>query len=111
MVDIPFVSAESPSLDQMPRPEGRSHASEACNTDRPSADGGRKKGSCAFASVWPVVGFHDIERIRESISHTRGGPAQLKSWKILTKLRCRPYRAGHLAKAIHVLQNHETTTL
>jgi hypothetical protein len=35
--------------------------------------------------------------------------AQLKSWKILTKLRCCPFRAGHLAKAIHVLQNREAT--
>jgi hypothetical protein len=34
--------------------------------------------------------------------------AQLKSWKILTKLRCCPHRAGHLAKAIHVLQTRET---
>ncbi|WP_026402678.1 transposase family protein, partial [Actinomadura rifamycini] len=33
--------------------------------------------------------------------------AQLKTWKILTKLRCCPHRAGHLAKAIHVLQNRE----
>ncbi|TDD77930.1 transposase family protein [Actinomadura darangshiensis] len=33
--------------------------------------------------------------------------AQLKNWKILTKLRCCPHRAGHLAKAIHVLQNRE----
>jgi hypothetical protein len=30
--------------------------------------------------------------------------AQLKVWKILTKLRCCPWRAGKLAKAIHVLQ-------
>jgi hypothetical protein len=30
--------------------------------------------------------------------------AQLKTWKILTKLRCCPSRAGKLAKAIHVLQ-------
>jgi hypothetical protein len=35
--------------------------------------------------------------------------AQLKTWKILTKLRCCPYQAGHLAKAIHVLQNRETS--
>jgi DDE superfamily endonuclease len=35
--------------------------------------------------------------------------AQLKTWKILTKLRCCPHRAGHLAKAIHVLQTRETT--
>jgi DDE superfamily endonuclease len=30
--------------------------------------------------------------------------AQLKSWRILRKLRCCPWRAGPLAKAIRVLQ-------
>jgi hypothetical protein len=35
--------------------------------------------------------------------------AQLKSWRILRKLRCCPRRAGQLAKAIHVLQNYEIT--
>jgi hypothetical protein len=33
--------------------------------------------------------------------------AQLKTWRILRKLRCCPWRAGQLAKAIHVLQLHE----
>jgi len=33
--------------------------------------------------------------------------AQLKVWKILTKLRCRAWRAGEIAKAIHVLQLRE----
>jgi hypothetical protein len=33
--------------------------------------------------------------------------AQLKSWRILHKLRCCPHRAGFLAKAIHVLQTRE----
>jgi hypothetical protein len=33
--------------------------------------------------------------------------AQLKVWKILTKLHCCPWRAGKLAKAIHVLQLRE----
>ena len=33
--------------------------------------------------------------------------AQLKTWKILAKLRCCPWRAGQLAKAIHVLQLRE----
>jgi hypothetical protein len=32
--------------------------------------------------------------------------AELKTWHILRKLRC-PWRAGHLAKAIHVLQARE----
>jgi hypothetical protein len=34
--------------------------------------------------------------------------AQLKSWRVLRKLRCCPWRAGQLAKAIHVLQTPET---
>ena len=33
--------------------------------------------------------------------------AQLKTWRILRKLRCCPWRAGHIAKAIHVLQARE----
>ena len=33
--------------------------------------------------------------------------AQLKSSRILRKLRCCPWRAGQLAKAIHVLQARE----
>jgi hypothetical protein len=33
--------------------------------------------------------------------------AQLKTWRILRKLRCCPWRAGELAKAIHVLQTRE----
>jgi hypothetical protein len=33
--------------------------------------------------------------------------AQLKTWKVLAKLRCCPWRAGKLAKAIHVLQLRE----
>jgi hypothetical protein len=36
-----------------------------------------------------------------------GANAQLKAWEILTKLRCCPWRAGKLAKAIHVLQLHK----
>jgi hypothetical protein len=34
--------------------------------------------------------------------------AQLKTWHILRKLRCCPWNAGQLAKAIHVLQTRET---
>jgi hypothetical protein len=33
--------------------------------------------------------------------------AQLKTWGILRKLRCCPWRAGQPAKAIHVLQARE----
>jgi hypothetical protein len=35
--------------------------------------------------------------------------AQLKSWRILRKLRCSPSKTGHLVKAIAVLQNHRVT--
>src|SRR6266568_2832645 len=35
--------------------------------------------------------------------------AQLKTWRILRKLHCCPWRAGQLAKAIHVLQTREIT--
>ncbi len=35
--------------------------------------------------------------------------AQLKTWRILRKLRCCPRHAGRLAKAIHVLQNYKVT--
>jgi len=33
--------------------------------------------------------------------------AQLKTWHILRKLRCCPWKAGKLAKAMHVLQARE----
>jgi len=33
--------------------------------------------------------------------------AQLKTWRILRKLRCCLWKAGQLAKAIHVLQAHK----
>jgi DDE superfamily endonuclease len=33
--------------------------------------------------------------------------AQLKSWRIVRKLRCCPWRTGQLAKAIHLLQTRE----
>jgi DDE superfamily endonuclease len=32
--------------------------------------------------------------------------ALLKNWRILRKLRCCPWRAGQLAKAIHALEIH-----
>ena len=34
--------------------------------------------------------------------------AQLRTWRIFRKLRCCPWRAGHLAPAIHVLRTRET---
>jgi hypothetical protein len=64
--------------------------------------------------ITPYKGKNKPEsRKQANRSHARlRGPgeranAQLKSWKILRKLRCSPNKAGHLAKAIHVLHNRE----
>ncbi len=35
--------------------------------------------------------------------------AQIKTWRLLRKLRSSPSKAGHLVKAIAVLQNYEIT--
>ncbi|GAA1558933.1 transposase family protein [Actinomadura kijaniata] len=65
----------------------------------------------------PYKGRNKPERLKDANrSHARlRGPgeranAQLKSWRILRKLRCCPHRAGFLAKAIHVLQAREAHT-
>jgi hypothetical protein len=51
------------------------------------------------------------KQANRSHAHLRGpgerANAQLKSWRILRKLRCCPHQAGHLCKAIAVLQNYE----
>ena len=62
-------------------------------------------------------GAHPLPRTRQARLPERRQPgprpaaipgeranAQLKTWRILRKLRCCPWRAGQLAKAIHVLQ-------
>jgi Helix-turn-helix of DDE superfamily endonuclease/DDE superfamily endonuclease len=36
--------------------------------------------------------------------------AQLKNWRVLRKLRCCPWRAGKLAKALHALQIREAAS-
>ncbi|MCA2220914.1 transposase family protein [Nonomuraea aurantiaca] len=63
--------------------------------------------------VTPYKGKNKPESQKQANrSHARlRGPgeranAQLKSWKILRKLRCIPSKAGHLCKAIAILQNH-----
>ena len=51
------------------------------------------------------------KQANRSHAHLRGpgerANAQLKTWRILRKLRCCPLKAGHLCKAIAVLQNYE----
>lgn len=66
--------------------------------------------------ITPYKGRGKLEPQKDANrAHTRlRGPgeranAQLKTWRILRKLRCSPHRAGQLARPIHVLHNHELT--
>ncbi|SDF98317.1 DDE superfamily endonuclease [Sinosporangium album] len=64
--------------------------------------------------VTPYKGKGKLEsQKRANRSHARlRGPgeranAQLKCWRILRRLRCSPSKAGHMCKAIAVLQHYE----
>ncbi|MEU4857874.1 MULTISPECIES: transposase family protein [Actinomycetes] len=74
------------------------------------------QGAKACIVITPYKGRNKPESQKQANrSHARlRGPgeranAQLKSWKLLRKLRCSPCKAGHLVKAIAVLQNYEVT--
>ena len=79
------------------RPAGVSRPSPALSLP-PLTDRGRNKP----ASQKDANRAH--ARLRASGERAN---AQLKSWRILRKLRCCPWRAGQLARAIHVLQTRE----
>jgi hypothetical protein len=71
------------------------------------------QGAEATVVITPYKGRNKPEsRKQANRSHAKlRGPgeranAQLKNWRILRKLRCSPSKAGHLVKAIAVLQNH-----
>lgn len=71
------------------------------------------QGAEATVVITPYKGKNKPDAQKQANrSHARlRGPgeranAQLKSWRILRKLRCSPTKAGHLVKAIAVLQNH-----
>jgi hypothetical protein len=49
----------------------------------------------------------DKNRAAQLSSPGERANAQLKAWRMLRKLRCCPWQAGQLAKAIHVLQTRE----
>jgi DDE superfamily endonuclease/Helix-turn-helix of DDE superfamily endonuclease len=73
------------------------------------------QGAEATVMITPYKGKNKPESQKQANrSHAKlRGPgeranAQLKSWRILRKLRCSPSKAGHLVKAIAVLQNHRT---
>ncbi len=60
-----------------------------------------------------VISARDGEILRVSgslpgaVHDLTAARTQLETWHILRKLRCCPWRAGQLAKAIHVLQARE----
>jgi DDE superfamily endonuclease/Helix-turn-helix of DDE superfamily endonuclease len=71
------------------------------------------QGADATVVITPYKGRKKPESQKQANrSHAKlRGPgeranAQLKNWRILRKLRCSPCKAGHLVKAIAVLQNH-----
>jgi hypothetical protein len=71
------------------------------------------QGAEATVVITPYKGKNKPESQKQANrSHAKlRGPgeranAQLKAWRILRKLRCSPSKAGHLVKAIAVLQNH-----
>ena len=73
------------------------------------------RGAPVTTMITPCKGRNKPESQKDADrAHARlRGPgeranAQLKSWRILRKLRCSPSKAGHLVKAIAVLQNHRT---
>ncbi len=73
------------------------------------------QGAGASVLIMPYKGRDKPESQKQANrSHAKlRGPgeranAQLKSWRILRKLRCSPSKAGHIVKAIAVLQNHRT---
>ncbi|MDL4818642.1 transposase family protein [Actinomadura opuntiae] len=74
------------------------------------------QGAEASVVITPYKGRNKPESQKQANrSHAKlRGPgeranAQLKSWKLLHKLRCGPGKAGHLVKAIAALQNYEIT--
>ncbi|MER6808769.1 transposase family protein [Spirillospora sp. NPDC000708] len=73
---------------------------------------------CAEASVviTPYKGHNKPESQKQGQPLARQAPRtrrtrerSTESWKLLRRLRCSPCKAGHLVKAIAVLQNYEIT--
>jgi hypothetical protein len=66
----------------------------------------------ALDAVFTAIGMRSIKTPVQApranaICERSIANAQLKTWRILRKLRCCPWRTGQLAKAIHVLQIRE----
>jgi hypothetical protein len=77
------------------------------------------QGAATAMVITPYKGRNKPESQKQGEPVTRQAPrtrrtreranAQIKTWRLLRKLRCSPSKAGHLVKAIAVLQNYEIT--
>jgi DDE superfamily endonuclease len=67
----------------------------------------RTRRSSTAGRTNPSPRSKPIRRTHNSAHPAKRANAQLKTWRILRKLRCGPWRAGQSAKAIHVLQLRE----
>jgi DDE superfamily endonuclease len=81
----------------------------------------RNRGIIGELAAWGLVRLGDKGSIGEDDIRTRAGGgtrpalrkdanrghARLTSWRIVRKLRCCPWRAGHLATAIYALRTRE----
>jgi hypothetical protein len=86
---------------------GRTQGHSDTAADQPFYSGKHKKHGMNLQVIASPDG--DIPWVSGALPGSVGerANAQLKAWRILRKLRCRPWRAGKLAKAIHVLQLRE----
>jgi Helix-turn-helix of DDE superfamily endonuclease len=111
------TSCGSPARCQDQCTTRRPNGSRACSTRwrKPAWSPSRTKGTRAApgrrsrtrAGASPSRRSRPTGPTPSSAPLAKRANAQLKVWKILTKLRCCPWRAGQLAKAIHVLQLRE----
>ena len=67
-------------------------------------------------TAYAQINLHVILAVQETVNNRAHAKlrspgeranAQLKTWHILRKLRCCPWRAGQLAKAVHVVRARE----
>jgi hypothetical protein len=90
---------------------GTGDVADLGNDDRAEypADAGQCLGRLVAVAAGQQLSGHLIQHESRERPRGAGGPLLhgIKTWGILRKLRCCPWRAGQIAKAIHVLQTRE----
>ncbi len=103
----PLTTATSPARSTTRSPRPTCPGGAGGSTPDPAPGRGRNSRNQGISGQHlgkgPVQGQNKPEPQKEA----NGVGAQLKTWKVLANLRCCPWRAGKLAKAIHVLQLRE----